>query len=407
MHYKTNIDSVPNTLPAAVNSRRGDRFSARRVLWAESSIKRVRSCGHHGVMPDGNVAVKLTGTGPDRRAGFSGVATCGSTWACPVCSQKIASQRALDLSAAVAAWQAPVFGPQHKNFKSPRGQVLMVTLTMRHKRKQALADLWDSLSHAWGKVTSGSGWKNDQAEYGSVIPRVVKTGERKGETLNENRIGFARVVETTHGANGWHVHIHALLFVGDRVTEKDAVRLADSMFGRWVPALTSKGLTAPSLDHGVDVKLVSAAGDPGALGKYFAKNVYSAAHKAGWEVAGGSGKKAGFGNRTPFQMLADIVAVGDADDLARWWEWEEASHNRRQLTWSAGLREFLALGTEKTDAEISEEDLGGDVVMVLTAAEFLVVRWYAEDLLDLVETFHIDRARAWVASLASLVRLAE
>lgn len=365
-------------------SRRSSVYSARRILWDLSSVSRVRVCGHHGILPDGNVAVKLSGTGTDRRAGFAGIATCGSTWACPVCSQKIATVRAADLAGAVAAWH------------ETNGRVLMLTLTMRHKKGQRLADLWDSLSHAWGKVTSGRGWVADQAHFGTVIPRTIKTGKDKGQVRREQRIGFARVVETTHGENGWHVHVHALLFVNGSVTDKDAAMLADSMFGRWVPALVSKGLTAPSLAHGVDVKLVGVA-DALLLGDYFSKNTYTA-EKAGWEVAGGSGKKAGYGNRTPFQILADVVKDGDADDLALWWEWEKASHGRRQLTWSAGLRDFLALGTEKTDEEITEEELGGDVVLTLDAPMFAAIRHTAETLLDLVETTSLDQAQQWLAT---------
>lgn len=378
------------TLTPDTTSRRAEQFSARRALWSESSLKRVRTCGHHGILPDGNVAVKLTGSGADSKAGFSGVATCGSTWACPVCSAKIARGRAADLSAAVMGWHAR------------GGKVVMVTLTMRHRRGQRLADLWDSLSYAWGKVTSGRGWVNDCETFGAVIPRLIKTGKRAGQTDYSPRIGFARVVETTQGSgNGWHVHAHALLFVSGDVNESALGSLADSMFGRWVPALVSRGLTAPSLAHGIDVRVVS-PGDGALLGDYFSKNVYTA-DKAGFEVAGGSNKKARNGNRTPFQILADVVALGDADDLALWWEWEEASHNRRQLTWSAGLRDFLALGAEKTDEEIAEEELGGEVVLMLSAPEFLVVRWYAEQLLHLVETQPLAVAKSWVSGLLSLV----
>ena len=333
--------------------------------------------------------MKLSGTGTERRAGFSGVASCGSTWACPVCSQKIATQRAADLAKAVAAWH--VLG----------GRVLMVTLTMRHRRGQALADLWDALSYAWGRVTSGAGWIQDGVDFGRVIPRTVKTGQYKGEVRNAMRIGFARVVETTHGKNGWHVHVHALLFVKGDITEDGAYALADSMFGRWVPALTDKGFTAPTLAHGVDVRLIG-LDDSVNLGDYFTKSVYTA-EKAGWEVAGGSGKKAGYGNRTPFQILSDVVKDGDADDLSIWWEWEEASHNRRQLTWSAGLRDFLELGAEKTDEEITEEELGGDVVLTLDAPMFASIRKTAYVLLDLLETDTVEAASEWLDQQRSVV----
>jgi hypothetical protein len=392
------VTSPADTKPAAARNGRSERFSARRILWDLSTVSRVRVCGHHGVLPDGNVAVKLSGTGADKKAGFSGVATCGSTWACPVCSAKIAATRALDIAAAVAAW--------HKN----NGRVLMLTLTMRHRKGQRLADLWDSLSYAWGKVTSGRGWVRDSEMYGTIIPRkafapeLVEVDGRLHEsrgTIEKTKIGFARVVETTHGKNGWHVHVHALLFVRGDVLEDDAYALADSMFGRWVPALTSKGLTAPSLAHGVDVKLVG-LNDAVLLGDYFSKNVFSGrseAEKVGFEVAGGSAKKAGNGNRTPFQILADVVKDGDADDLAIWWEWEAASHGRRQLTWSVGLRDFLQLGAEMSDEEAAEEDLGGEIVLTLSAAEFTAIRYSAETLLDLLEDYPTtQQALSWLAS---------
>jgi hypothetical protein len=329
--------------------------------------------------------VKLTGSGADSKAGFSGLATCGSTWACPVCSAKIGRRRAADVSSAVAGWQSQ----GHK--------VVMVTLTMRHRRGQRLADLWDSLSYAWGRVTSGRAWTEDCARFGAVIPRQIKTGKRAGQTDYSPRIGFARVVETTHGAKGWHVHVHALMFVSGDVAETSLGMLAESMYGRWAAALVDRGLTSPVPEHGVDVRVV-AQGDGGALGKYFSKNVFTA-DKAGFEVAGGSNKKARNGNRTPFQILADVLEVGDADDLAIWWEWEEASHNRRQLTWSAGLREYLALGEEMTDEEAAAEELGGEVVLMLSAPEFEVVRWHAEQLLYLVESSPLPVVRDWIALL--------
>jgi hypothetical protein len=275
----------------------------------------------------------------------------------------------------------------------------MVTLTMRHRRGQRLADLWDSLSFAWGRVTSGRGWLDDCSRYGAVIPRLVKTGKRAGQTDYSPRIGFARVVESTHGAKGWHVHVHALLFVSGDVSENSLGALADSMYGRWATALVDRGLTSPVPEHGVDVRVVS-SGDGGALGRYFSKNVFTA-DKAGFEVAGGSNKTARRRNRTPFQILADLVSSGDADDLAIWHEWEEASHNRRQLTWSAGLRDFLALGVEVSDEEAAAEDLGGEIVLTLDAPGYAALRWHAEHFLHLVETQPLPVACEWLRLLLS------
>lgn len=349
---------------------RAARFAAQRALHQESSLERVRACGWrlNGECAD-RVAVKLSGG----LAGFSGLQTCGSPWACPVCSQKIMAQRAEDVQAAVTRWHS---GHEIDGAKI-RGRVVFATFTMRHRADQSLADLWESLSYAWGRVTSGSQWVADSERFGVVLPRVVKTGHRKGQTLRESRINFVRAVEVTHGKNGWHVHIHALLFVKDGITDlaesSEVSALADSMFIRWSEALVASGLEAPTRENGIDVRLVRRA-DSKALGDYFTKNVYVGrvrAVGAGWEIAGGQGKTARGKNRTPFQILSDVVATGDADDLDRWHEFEAASFGRRQMTWSNTLRSLLELHDEKTDQEVAEEDLSGEIV-----CEFLRADWY-------------------------------
>jgi hypothetical protein len=357
--------------------RRADRFRAQEFLWMESSLPRVACCGKKAVKSDRLVSLKVSAAGSDRNAGFAGLATCGSPWACPVCSGKIAPVRATDIQAATAAW--------HKM----KRRLVFLTLTMRHNAGQTLEELWDALTYAWGRVTSGDGWLEDQREYGSLIPREVKSGEHKGKIITENRIGFTRVVEVTHGAKGWHVHIHALLFVKDGIDDGGVKDLADRIFGRWLPALTDSGLTAPSYENGIDVKLVR-RGDSHALGDYFAKTQYVGrvgVDGAGWEMAGGSGKIARKANRTPFQILADIEAGLETrnKDLALWHEWERVSKGRRQLTWSAGLRAFLAQADEKTDGEIVKEEIGGDTVAKFSRDEWRIIRRHRAEVLAAAE----------------------
>lgn len=362
---------------AGKDSRRAARFRAQEFLWMESSLPRVACCGKKAVSREKTVTLKVSARKSERTAGFGGLATCGSPWACPVCSGRIAPVRAADIQAATAAW--------HKKGR----RLVFLTLTMRHNAGQSLEMLWDALTSAWGRVTSGELWVEDQKLYGSKIPRTVKSGKNKGAVVTENRIGFTRVVEVTHGAKGWHVHIHALLFVKDGITDDDVKNLADRMFGRWLPALTDAGLTAPSYENGIDVKLVR-RGDSHQLGDYFAKTQYVGrvgVDGAGWEVAGGAGKTARKANRTPFQILADIEAGLETlfADMRLWHEWERVSKGRRQLTWSAGLRDFLALAEEKTEREIVEAEIGGDVVAKFTRDEWRIVRRHRAEVLAAAE----------------------
>lgn len=394
----------------ARQNRRGARYIARRFLHFNSSIKRLRFCGIDpvtakgrafdsnnkfapGESMTGGVTVKASGKGKERRAGFGQLQHCGSVWSCPVCSAKINTVRAADLGNAVSVWHSAPFGPQPKAGPVGLGRIVFLTLTMRHKRGQELDDLWTrGISAGWNSVTSGRAWVEDQETYGVLVPRVVKTGKKAGQTVWAFRVGYARVVETTYGANGWHVHIHALLFVRGDITGDEAFALGDSIYGRWSASLVAAGFGSPSIEHGVDVRLIGPT-DSTKVSEYFSKNSFAGRDKAGkvgFEAAGGLGKWAKGKNRTPFQILEDLCSGEDYPeferDLNRWWVWEEASKGKRQMTWSPWLRPQLRLADEETDEEIAAKELGGDVVLRLRGDQFdAVVSAGAHKLLDAVE----------------------
>lgn len=307
-------------------------------------MTKVSRCMKHSVMPDGNVTAYVTQTDEGVRAGVAGTLTCGSVWVCPVCSDKITARRATELETGIGNWTAT------------GGRLIFVTLTMRHHRGQALGELWSALSYAWNKVTSGRGWELDQSQYGI-------------EVAGKTRIPWVRAVEVTHGENGWHVHVHALLFVRGEI---DADALGASMFQRWRDALTRRGLAAPlARSGGLDVREITdtehaAAAD--AMSGYFTKMTYDGTGAAALEATRGQQKKGRAGGRSPFQILESIVMhLDDADDPAAqqraeadvslWREWERVSKGKRQLTWSKGCRELLRIGDEISDEEIAAEDM--------------------------------------------------
>jgi hypothetical protein len=322
--------TVRNTTDAGERrrDRRAARLRARALLWDLSLMARVQACGRRGVLPDGSVRVRATGSGDGRTAGFAGLATCGSVWACPVCSEKILGGRQHELSDALSTWA------------DRGGSVAFVTLTMRHRDGQSLRMLWDALGKAWNGATKGRGWKSARERYGVA--------------------GFARVVETTHGANGWHVHVHAAFFLDRPITDREVDDLGCELFQPWRAALVRAGLDAPlARSGGMVAKLWNGPGD--VMADYFAKNTYDAdASRAALELARGDLKEARRGNRTPFRILADIEAFGLADDVDLWLEWEQASKGRRQLTWSRDLRALLALGDEATDEDLASDELGSE-----------------------------------------------
>lgn len=304
----------------------------------------VRTCGRHGVMPDGSVRIRATGSGEDRRAGFSGLASCGSVWSCPMCSERILAGRQHELADGLRAWT------------DRGGSVAFVTLTMRHRAGQGLRFLWDALSKAWDSANKGRAWQTAKAKY-SVA-------------------GFVRVVEVTHGASGWHVHVHAAFLLDGHVSAKDVDDMGCVLFQPWRAALVRAGLDAPiARSGGMVAKLWT--GEAGVMADYFAKNTYEIdASRAALELARGDLKQARSGNRTPFRILADFLTMGVADDLDLWHEWEAGSKGRRQMLWSRGLRDLLRLSPEATDQELAAEELGSELddLVELDASAWRLVR---------------------------------
>lgn len=308
---------TPSDTAATRNAARRARYDALAVVRRETRLRsskdgadgtplpgRVQLCRRAVQDLGGGVAVKVSGAGTDSaRAGLSGVQTCGSVWVCPVCSEKINAGRQAELQEGIERWLAQGHA------------VLFLTLTVRHHQGHRLADLWDAISPAWNRITSGcTAWKGGKRQMGDV--------QRFGIA------GFVRLVETKHGEHGWHPHVHALLFLDHELETEQVWDLRGRLFGRWENALRTKGLSVLP-EYGIDLRPVTTGNG---IADYFAKNTYGVTPgRAAYEVTGSHSKRLGKGGLTPFQLLQHMVETGDADDLDLWHEWEQASKGRRQI----------------------------------------------------------------------------
>lgn len=340
--------------------RRREALGWRERLRGWSSLPRLRQCGRDTHGGAGGPVIRLSEgvDGSGRRAGVAGLVTCGSPWACPVCSRKISAERSREIADVLTAVAAA------------GGCAFLVTLTMRHRASQALVVLWTALSAAWRAVTSGRAVERERARWGVL--------------------GFVRVVESTHGQHGWHLHVHALVAFDTPVSVELARELGGLWFGRWSRALVRRGLAAPLEDRGgLDVRPVDlGAGSVAATADYLAKITA--------EVTASYAKDGRDGNRSPFAILRDALATGLAEDCELWIEWEQASRGRRQITWSRGLREWAGLAAEASDEEIAERDHGGDDVLAIEPQDWPRARAVLADLLDVAETDGADGLRAWL-----------
>ena len=352
------LENTANNLAPTPDYRR-DRWETREILWHESRLDRVQSCGRWSVAPDGAVGVRKRGTA----VGYSGLATCGSVWACPCCNAKVQATRRLEVQVAIAAFPGAMFG----------------AYTLRHHKGSNLDTLWRSLSKCWEAVARDKTVRKVRTELGLV--------------------GTIRAAECTYGANGWHPHLHPVHLFSRPVSEVDALVLHAAQMAAWVRAAGRLGLSTPSEDA-QHLHIVSGAADA-ALGDYLAKSTYGAsARSVGWEMTSTQTKSQSRAkaSRTPWEILRSIVTTGDADDLDLWHVWEKASKGKRSLTWSKGLRALAGLDVEKSDEDLAEAVVGTEEDTGFTIADWSPISRNARlgaDLLGVIQREGFEAGRAF------------
>lgn len=350
-HYAKHVSALLSPDADTRVSRRHVRHAQREVLWSESRIERVRKCGRVPVSSDGYVTIKDNAG----VAHYAGLATCGSIWACPVCSAKIRNHRSLEISTGAATWDRA------------NNAVYMITLTMPHDFGMPLAKLIPVIADSFRAVISGRAWVRLRDSLGIA--------------------GTIRSMEVTHGANGWHPHLHVLVFLdGDPDAEKLA-DLAIHVRRTWAKAITACGYRVPNA-HGVDIQRCYSAAE---AGQYIAKTQDGRA--AGNELARGDLKSGRRGGRTPFEILDDFRWTGDLHDLELWHEYERATRGRQAITWSKHLREKLELLPEIENEEVAAAEVGGEDLAVIAIYQWkriVAVPGLSGWLLDLAEQGGID-----------------
>lgn len=282
--------------------------------WDAVPFRRTASCGH----ALGDVGVAWS-TAADA-CYPTNVATCGSVWACPVCSAKIRASRTADVEH-LAGWHT-----------SGGGRLLMVTLTLSHGADDSLAHLVDGLIEAWRSVQRDREWRR----------------------LRRGLVGFTKSLEVTHGfsdagqGNGWHPHLHLLLLVPASRSSSDLFgvdleveMLLESAWGDAVANLLGED-HRPSLERGIDVRWIGA-------------DAAAYVTKIAQEVTLGDLKS---GARSVWSLVA-------RSNWARFGEFCNAMKGRASVQWSRGLRAACGLGVEISDEERCALDLEDGLLVAM------------------------------------------
>ena len=268
-------------------------------------IRRPARCGKRRVA----ASVQVQRASDQKTIGLSGTVTCGSPWSCPTCACRMYTRRAADIRQACEQWAGPL------EIRGD-GSLSLLTLTVRHALGEDLGDVRRTLTNAWRRLFQG--------RAGMQLRRALGIKHH------------VRALEVTHGANGWHPHLHVLVFHG-RCPEPGALSFLQERWRAVVTAIAPSA--APDLLHGADLR-------PSHRTDYVAK--------LGLEVASILAKRGKRGSRSPWQ-IADAARRGDVDARRLWVDYTEAMHGARQLTWSRNGRRALGLCGRDTDGEAVEE----------------------------------------------------
>lgn len=367
---------------------------------------------------DSNVGAPIKWDGPGTRAGIGNVQACGSVWACPVCAAQIQRERAEELRR-VLEWA-----------QREGHTIVMATMTLRHYQRDTLADLWDAISTGWAGVTRGSQWASEKVdaytdrlerweaaralalEGKGRMPRGGRAGIRPQRRIGDQErygiLGWSRTVEVTSGRHGWHPHVHAVLVLEGNTaqSELNAVVAGDRMHGRWAAALAAAGYESDRDKGGYHLLIGESAQE--AIIEYVTKDQGTDtpdlidADALSREATMGAWKHGRRAGKTPFQLLASIdyqaFPVESAKWEARWREFVAASEGRRQMTWSAGLRELAGMAEDaRTDEEIAADDRAGEVRLTVDAEDWDAgVHALATTLMDVIEVEGVDGLRSFL-----------
>lgn len=264
-------------------------------------------------------------------ASYSGLVTCGSVWACPICAAKIQERRRGEIEQ-VLSW--------HREVND--GQAIMVTFTFPHVRFDRLSDLLSKQAKAFKFLRSGRVWSELTKSLGYV--------------------GLVRSLEVTHGQNGWHPHTHELWLVKQGVVQ---IRLLAQLVKLWKAACYKAGLIDLEAYEGLgpfDLRSVDVRANVDS-GDYLAKQDSSRGWGMADEIAKASSKEGRLKGVHPHRFLSRREP---GDDL-RYLEYCKAMKGKRQIFWSHGLKGKASI-SDFTDEELAELDVPGAAILAAIPA---------------------------------------
>jgi len=247
------------------------------------------------------------------KVGVSGALRCNSPWLCPSCAPARAEKRRQNVAEVI------------DRVKAMDGRTAFVTLTVKHKKGESLAELKRIQSVASRKARQGRFWQDLKAD--AKILGVVQ-----GVEVLEN-------VDT-----GWHYHTHLIV---PCLSSSSTIRKAMFAFvERYIELVKAEGGDASM--RGQDIQIISVDDDDDVSG-------YVSKGSAEWEIAGSLKDARSRKSRTPWD-LAKLASAEDEEATALFVEYANNIVGTRSCVISPALAAALYMETPADDDDVIDAD---------------------------------------------------
>lgn len=309
--------------------QRFSNLSFAQHLLIENDVKSQRSGNPHRTrfchaVRAGNaetISVHVDSNPNKQNSKLSGVQTCGSVWACPVCSKRIAIQRGKEIGFTIDKMIETGHIP------------LMMTNTASHKIDTHLPTFVDKFGEAWRMFTQHRQWRKLKKALG--IKHSIKA------------------IECTHSNNnGFHHHQHGILFAHadavNQFTDGQAMDWIEQVTELWLHCLRANGLSG-NAEHALDVQM---SGD--VKKDYLAKLGMSDDDTTNldYELTAYSTKD--YKGRNIWSIL-NSARVGNEQSRKLYIQYVEAYDGKNWITYSRGLKDLVGL-EDMPDESVAEDE---------------------------------------------------
>jgi len=312
-------------------------------------VERVSKCYRVRISP----VVKVMRSAKVQRAHYGGLIVCGGVWVCPICSAKITERRRQELE-----------GANDKGLSK-----FMVTYTLQHDRNDELCrlDHWEKKKITRGKKKGKI--KDVKIERGLLPDLLAGIKDMKATW------GYKKLLERLHIAgsvtaleitisnvNGWHPHLHALMFSTLKQNEIKADEIRSELSALFVASMSKRGRYVHD-QIGVNVKSGKEI-----KSEYLAKFGEADTKQSTWSLAAEITKSPVKSGRDddhfhPFELL-DMYLSKNINAGRKFIEYAVAMKGKKQLHYTKGLKKLLGLDdVELSDQEVAEMEVDKSAVM--------------------------------------------